>query len=89
MRIFLFYRKQIIDDWKSGLFKDKEIWERYGMSENAFYDLLKRFSKENENGLKDKSKKPKNPFRKLGMDEVKRIKRFNEFCHSWGSQNCS
>ncbi|MCG2727583.1 MAG: helix-turn-helix domain-containing protein [Candidatus Methanoperedenaceae archaeon] len=51
------YRKQIIDDWKSGLFKDKEIWERYGMSENAFYDLLKRFSKENENGLKDKYQK--------------------------------
>ena len=31
------YRKKIIEEWKSGKFKDREIWERYGMSENAFY----------------------------------------------------
>jgi hypothetical protein len=43
------------------------------MSENAFYDLLKRYTKENENGLKDKSSKPKNPSHKLGEDEVKII----------------
>lgn len=49
-------RKQIIDEWKSGKFKDREIWERYGMSENAFYDLIKRYSEEKENGLIDKSK---------------------------------
>src|SRR5450756_2682103 len=42
------YRQQIINDWKSGLFKNEEIWEKYGMSENTFYDLLKRYSKENE-----------------------------------------
>ncbi len=67
------YRKQIINEWKSKQFKDKEIWERYGMSENAFYDLLKRYSKENEKGLKDKPSKPKNPSHKLGDDEVKII----------------
>ncbi len=37
------YRKEIIEEWKSGKFKDREIWERYGMSENAFYDLIKRY----------------------------------------------
>ena len=52
-------RKQIIEEWKSDKFKDREIWERYGLSENAFYDLIKRYSEENEIGLKDKSKKPK------------------------------
>lgn len=67
------YRQQIINDWKSGLFKNEEIWEKYGMSENTFYDLLKRFSDENENGLRDKSKKPKNPFHKIGQEEVKII----------------
>ena len=36
------YRKQIIEEWKSGKFKDREIRERYGMSESAFYDLIKR-----------------------------------------------
>jgi Mor family transcriptional regulator len=40
------YRKQTINEWKSKQFKDKEIWERYRMSENAFYDLLKRIKKE-------------------------------------------
>jgi transposase len=67
------YRQHIINDWKSGLFKNEEIWEKYGMSENTFYDLLKRYSKENEEGLKDKSKKPKNPFRKLEEEDVKLI----------------
>ena len=43
------------------------------MSENTFYDLLKRYSHENDDGLKDKSKKPKNPFRKLEEDDVKII----------------
>ena len=66
-------RKQIIDEWKSGKFKDREIWERYGMSENAFYDLIKRYSEENENGLKDKSKKPKNPHHKLEIDDIELI----------------
>jgi len=66
-------RKQIIDEWKSGKFKDREIWERYGMSENAFYDLIKRYSEEKENGLIDKSKKPKNPHHKLETDDVKII----------------
>lgn len=67
------YRQHIINDWKSGLFKNEEIWEKYGMSENTFYDLLKRYSKENEEGLKDESKKPKNPFRKLEEEDVKLI----------------
>jgi hypothetical protein len=40
------------------------------MSENTFYDLIKRYAIENENGLKDKSKKPKNPYRKLEEDYV-------------------
>ena len=40
------YRKKIIEEWKSGKYKDREIWERYGMSENAFYDLIKRYSEE-------------------------------------------
>jgi len=66
-------RKQIIDEWKSGKFKDKEIWERYGMSENAFYDLIKRYTEEKENGLIDKSKKPKNPHHKLETDDIKII----------------
>jgi hypothetical protein len=32
------YRHQIINDWKSGLFKNEEIWEKYGMCENTFLD---------------------------------------------------
>jgi transposase InsO family protein len=67
------YRNQIINEWKSRQFKDKEIWERYGLSENSFYDLLKRYKNESEEGLKDKSSKPKNPSHKLGDDEVKII----------------
>jgi transposase InsO family protein/transposase len=67
------YRHQIINDWKSGLFKNEEIWEKYGMCENTFYELTKRYSEENDDGLKDKSKKPKNPFRKLEEEDVKII----------------
>ena len=66
-------RKQIIDEWKSGKLKDREIWERYGMSENAFYELIKRYSEENESALKDKSKKPKKPYHKLEIEDVKTI----------------
>ena len=66
-------RKQIIEEWKSDKFKDREIWERYGLSENAFYDLIKRYSEEKENGLKDKSKKPKNPYHKIEIDDIKII----------------
>ncbi len=33
------YRRKIIEEWKSGKFKDRDIWERYGMSENAFYGI--------------------------------------------------
>src|SRR5659263_475547 len=65
------YRKKIIEEWKSGKFKDREIWERYGMSENAFYDLVKRYSE--EESLKDKPSKPKNPSHKLGQDEMQNI----------------
>jgi putative transposase len=53
---------------KSGKFKDREIWERYGMSENAFYNLIKRYSE--EESLKDKSSKPKNPSHKLDQDDM-------------------
>ncbi len=65
------YRKKIIEEWKSGKFKDREIWERYGMSENAFYDLIKRYSE--EENLKDKPSKPKNPSHKLGQEEMQNI----------------
>jgi transposase InsO family protein len=65
------YRKKIIEEWKSGKFKDREIWERYGMSENAFYDLIKRYSE--EGNLKDKSSRPKNPSHKLGQEEMQKI----------------
>ena len=65
------YRKKIIEEWKSGKFKDREIWERYGMSENAFYDLIKRYSE--EENLKDKPSKPKNPSHKLGQEEIQNI----------------
>jgi transposase InsO family protein len=67
------YRKQIIAEWLSGKFKDKEIWERYGMSENTFYGLIKRYSTEKEEGLKDKPSTPKNPSHKLGQDEIQII----------------
>lgn len=67
------YRKQIIDERESGQFTDKEIWERYGMSESAFYELIKRYSKEKEEGLKDKSSAPKNPSHKLGDEEIEII----------------
>jgi Mor family transcriptional regulator len=46
------YNKQIIDEHVSGQFTDKEIWERYGMSESAFYELIKRFSKEKQRNSK-------------------------------------
>jgi transposase len=65
------YRRKIIEAWKSGKFKDRETWERYGMSENAFYDLVKRCSE--EESLKDKPSKPKNPSHKLGQDEMQII----------------
>ena len=65
------YRKKIIEEWKSGKYKDREIWERYGMSENAFYDLIKRYSE--EESLKDKSSKPKNPAHKLSQEEKQTI----------------
>jgi transposase InsO family protein len=65
------YRRKIIGEWKSGKFKDREIWERYGMSENAFYDIIKRYSE--EESLKDKPSKPKNPSHKLDQDETQNI----------------
>jgi len=65
------YRKKIIEEWKSGKFKDREIWERYIMSENAFYDLIKRYSE--EENLKDKPSKPKNPSHKLSDVEKQNI----------------
>lgn len=65
------YRRKIIEEWKSGKFKDRDIWERYGMSENAFYDLIKRYSE--EESLKDKPSKPKNPSHKLDQDETQII----------------
>lgn len=67
------YRKKIITEWESGKFTDREIWERYGMSENAFYDLIKRYSKDKEEGLKDKPSNPKKPFRKLDQNNVESI----------------
>ena len=65
------YRRKIIEEWKSGKFKDREIWECYGMSENAFYDFIKRYSE--EESLKDKPSKPKNPSHKLDQDEMQII----------------
>lgn len=67
------YRKNIITEWESRKFTDREIWERYGMSENAFYDLIKRYSKEKEEGLKDKPSNPKKPFRKLEQNDIENI----------------
>src|SRR5659263_566825 len=65
------YRKEIIEEWKSGKPKDSEIWERYGMSENSFYDLVQRYSE--EESVKDNPRKPKNPSHKLGQDEMPNI----------------
>ena|SRR3990172_7487342 len=65
------YKKKIIEERKSGKFKDREIWELYGMSENAFYDLIKRYSE--EGNLKDKSSRPKNPSHKLDQEEMQNI----------------
>ncbi len=65
------YRKKIIEEWKSGKFKDREIWEHYGMSENAFYDLIKRYSE--DESLKDKPSKPKNPAHKLSQEAMQNI----------------
>jgi len=67
------YRKMIITEWEYRKFTDREIWERYGMSENAFYDLIKRYSKQNEEGLKDKTSAPKKPFRKLEQNDIESI----------------
>ncbi len=41
------------------------------MSENAFYDLIKRYSE--EESLKDKSSKPKNPAHKSSQEEKQTI----------------
>lgn len=68
------YREKIITEWESRKFTDREIWERYGMSENAFYDLIKRYSKEKEKGLKDKPSTPKKPFRKLEQNDIESIR---------------
>jgi transposase InsO family protein len=67
------YRKQIIDERVSGLFTDKEIWERYGMSESTLYDFINRYSKEKKESLKDKTSTPINPSHKLGDEEIKII----------------
>jgi transposase len=71
------YRKQIIEEWKSDKFKDREIWELYGMSESVFYDLVKRYSKEED--LKDKPSKPKNPSHKLEQEEYMRYWLLQEY----------
>lgn len=67
------YRKEIIDERVSRHLTDKEIWERYGMSESTFYDLIKNYSKENEASLKDKPSTPINPSHKLGDEEIEII----------------
>jgi len=67
------FRKRIIMEWESKKFTDRDIWERYGMSENAFYDLIKRYSKEKKGGLKDKPSNTKNPFNKLEQEDIEII----------------
>ena len=64
-------RVKILELRESGKYTDRELWEIYGMSERTFYDLVER-AKDGSTAedLKDRSSKPKNPYRKL-TDEDK------------------
>lgn len=66
-------RAEIIELWKSEQYPDREIWMAYGMSETSFYELINRYKEEKEEGLHDKSSRPKEPARKIGHEEEKII----------------
>ena len=64
-------RAKILELRESGKYTDRKLWEMYGMSERTLYDLVER-AKDGSiaEDLKDRSSKPKNPYRKL-TDEDK------------------
>ncbi len=65
------FRKQLIEEYRSGRFTNKELIERYGMSERTYYNTLKWY----KNAIRledfmDKPRAPKNPHRKLSPEDI-------------------
>jgi transposase len=68
-------RKKLMEEYRSGIYTDKEIMERYHMSKQTFYDTIERYKDAIElPDFKDESKTPKNPYRKILPEHEERIK---------------
>jgi transposase len=64
-------RKQLMEEYRSGKFSNKELMERYCMSERTYYNTIKRYK--NATCLEDfmdKPRAPKNPHRKLSPEDI-------------------
>lgn len=68
-------RMKLMEEYRSGMYTDKELMERYHMSKQTFYDTLERYKDAIElTDFTDESKTPKNPYRKILPEHEEKIK---------------
>ncbi len=68
-------RMKLMEEYRSGMYTDKELMERYHMSKQTFYDTLERYKGAFElTDFMDESKTPKNPYRKILPEHEEKIK---------------
>ncbi len=68
-------RMKLMEEYRSRMYTDKELMERYHMSKQTFYDTLERYKDAIELiEFMDESKKPENPYRKILPEHEEKIK---------------
>jgi putative transposase len=68
-------RKKLMEEYRSSMYADKELMERYHMSKQTFYYTIERYKDAIElQDFMDESKTPKNPYRKILPEHEERIK---------------
>ena len=64
-------RKQLMEEYRSEKFSNKELMERYGMSEKTYYNTIKRYKNATYlEDFMDESRAPKDPRRKLSAEDI-------------------
>ena len=64
-----------MEERATGNYTDNELMGKYGMSKQTFYNTINRYrDARKETDFTDRSKAPKNPARKVGRNEIEKIR---------------
>lgn len=77
-------RMLMISAWKSGLYSNEELFERFGVSSKTGYKWIVRYNAEGVEGLRDRSKAPQSCPHRTREDVAERIIEVRRRHPRWG-----